>query len=754
MEAEWDLADPFVCAGNRVYLIGSQHGLFPDLGDHIKGEMGGIWDHPIKLLDGFWFRLFDVRWGVGTWLDYARRFVAAPFYQQHFYEFPEFGLNAVRTQFVPDDQEGLVVYLDLENSQPGEHQIELTFLGRTELLPVWLSDRFGIKDADDTGAFGADGVFVGRDSANPWFVVFGGSQTPSQTAVSRDLWGPEQTAGRGISGQLTYSLKLAGSARQRLTFAIAGSSQSADAARQTFDRLIAQHADLWDAKSTRYQSILDSSDLTVPDPTVEVAFKWIKFNYDWLIRKVPSIGEGLGAGLPEWPWWLGCDTTFALFGLIATGQFERAQNALDLLARVSDQTNGNGRIIHEVSSNGAVWNPGNTEETPHFVKAVWHTFCWTGDLSFLQRMYPRCKRGLEWLFGAMDPDGDLLPAGSGIMETPGLDQECLDSAVYGWEALGAASDMAKVLGDDAGATSYAATAERLRQKIESGFWIESDGLYADMVGTRQAIRVRVPDYQLLAQQKKSSQAQAIVSLLAAKLAADGGPGDQEIPLLLKNWIVVTPMEAGLTTPDRAARALQRLESNEFTGPWGLYVWSFRRDTMMTLSSGVMAVAEATYGRADQALRYVKYIASTIHARTPGAPSEEPPRQGSFVQAWSGYGVIWPIVTHFLGIQPQSHVRKILLKPRPPSTWDRFSIRNVRVASNAFDWSYDGQTYNLASSEAGWNVTLNLPISQLSAVLVDGWTTETRAVDGGIEASFLTTGKTQSIQVVQPGEPPT
>src|SRR5205814_9585397 len=47
------LSSPFVTAGNRVYMVGYQDGTFPDLGWHIAGEMGGIWDHPIKLLDGF-----------------------------------------------------------------------------------------------------------------------------------------------------------------------------------------------------------------------------------------------------------------------------------------------------------------------------------------------------------------------------------------------------------------------------------------------------------------------------------------------------------------------------------------------------------------------------------------------------------------------------------------------------------------------------------------------------------------------------
>src|SRR5215213_10294661 len=42
--------DPYVAAGDRAYLIGTQDGNFPDLGGHVPGEMGGLWVHPIKLI--------------------------------------------------------------------------------------------------------------------------------------------------------------------------------------------------------------------------------------------------------------------------------------------------------------------------------------------------------------------------------------------------------------------------------------------------------------------------------------------------------------------------------------------------------------------------------------------------------------------------------------------------------------------------------------------------------------------------------
>ena len=65
------------------------------------------------------------------------------------------------------------------------------------------------------------------------------------------------------------------------------------------------------------------------------------------------------------------------------GDLELAKSTLCTLEQVSEKTNGNGRIIHEMSSNGFVYNKGNIQETPHFAIAVWKVFEWTGDRQFL-----------------------------------------------------------------------------------------------------------------------------------------------------------------------------------------------------------------------------------------------------------------------------------------------------------------------------------------------------------------------------------
>ena len=78
------LNSPFVTAGDRLYMVGHQNGQFPDLGWHVTGEMGGIWDHPIKLMDGFTANIVVNQKSIC--LSEAQGFTNYPFANKHLYQ--------------------------------------------------------------------------------------------------------------------------------------------------------------------------------------------------------------------------------------------------------------------------------------------------------------------------------------------------------------------------------------------------------------------------------------------------------------------------------------------------------------------------------------------------------------------------------------------------------------------------------------------------------------------------------------------
>ena len=118
------LQSPFVTAGDRVYMVGHQDGSFPDLGWHVTGEMGGIWNHPIKLMDGFTASLTAKRSGKVYCLNNANGFINYPIGNQHHFTWEEEGIEMQRFQFVPNGWEGMIVEYTLANSSTVTKQFD------------------------------------------------------------------------------------------------------------------------------------------------------------------------------------------------------------------------------------------------------------------------------------------------------------------------------------------------------------------------------------------------------------------------------------------------------------------------------------------------------------------------------------------------------------------------------------------------------------------------------------------------------
>jgi len=138
--------EPYVAAGDRTYLIGTQDGNFPDMGQHVPGEMGGLWLHPIKLIDGFWARVTDMATHQDVALSEATEFVNYPYGNRLKYGLVLDSLEIERFQFSPDGQRGLVVQYQFKNATNRKRQLTFQFSVRTDISLVWFSDRLGIKD--------------------------------------------------------------------------------------------------------------------------------------------------------------------------------------------------------------------------------------------------------------------------------------------------------------------------------------------------------------------------------------------------------------------------------------------------------------------------------------------------------------------------------------------------------------------------------------------------------------------------------
>lgn len=756
------LSSPFFAAGDRVYVVGHQDGSFPDLGWHVEGEMGGIWNHPIKLMDGFTAAVLLEN--QQYCLDRADVFFNYPIGNKHLFQSAIPGIEVERFQFVPDGIEGLIIDFTFRNVDNASLSFEFEFTGHTDLMPVWLGERANMLDYEDILEFDASRkAWRAKDQGNDWFVLFGANLKTKAYEKQSSTACNYYPRGKGVAGKLLYGLKLNAGSSQTLRFYIAGSYNNKQELEKTFDLLRANAEEYLDDKIQHYKQIAEKSKLTIEDKKLEQAFEWVKYNTEWLVREVPEIGRGLGAGMPDYPWWFGVDNEYTLKGAIATGRKDLVYNTIELIHKLSE-VNGNGRIIHEVSTNGVVFNLGNINETPQFASLIWWVFQWTGDKEFLSKYYPTIKKGLKWLMEENDKDGNLFPDGYGMMEIHGLESEMIDVATYTQRAFDDAAKMAAIMGEEAQSKEYRMIADKLRQKINEEFWAEEFNSFADFIGTTSEALHLIDAAIIRADTLKKPW--AVEELLSTKRRISNYPKEKKQGFVIfHNWVVNTPMEMGIAEKEKALRALDK--GSRFVNPFGVFVTGIDRDesaemeegsfagskvfsytgAVMTLPTGVQAIAENNYGRPDKALDYLQRITRSFGFALPGSIYEVSPDYGMMTQAWNLYSYAVPIVTQFFGIQPLAHLKMVEIRPLLPSTWNNASLENILIGDNVLNVTYyqsaEGFIAEFSQEKEDWEIRFFLVNDGYNSLRVNGTDLE---LSPAAEISLHIKGKNNRIEL--------
>ena len=705
--------NPYVAAGDRAYLIGTQDGLFPDMGDHIKGEMGGLWCPPFKIADGFWAELQDVSIPGNVWLTSADTFINFPYGNQFNYSTAGNGISVERFQFCPDGEQGVLVRYTIKNRSDKTKLLKFTFDVKSDIRPVWFTDTVDTDYPDKTVSVKNDLYFAAKDSLKPWYLAVASSLPSNGFSSSGDIAIPQPTTGKGVKSMSSYAISVKRQSKVTITFALSAGINSKENAFRNVEYLLGNYDKLLFEKKKRYKDILSRSRITIPDAKLQEVYDWVKINTSWLTRTVPGTGTGLTAGYMEYPWWFGCDNTYALQGVLATGDFKLAKHTLELLYNKSKEVNDNGRIVHEIATSGKVYNKGNTQETAHFIMCLGTYLKWTGDTAFIRKVYPSVKSGLNWLLVTMDKNQNMFPEGYGIMEVSGLNAELIDVAVYTQQALKAAAEMAEILEDKKAAIEYSRMAGVLKNKINTYFWDKENMSYCDFFGSKQqaltTLNGAIKQLKIDGQRetgKNNGEKEKYYETLISNISRM--PDTSRGWLTNKNWVINTPMECGIAPDSIAISALNKIK-RENCGAYGPYLSATEKKYMMTIATGVQAVAECQYGRIDSAMWYVHKIEATFGRVLPGSISEMMPDYGCFVQAWTNYGIDIPLIQYVFGITPDACHSRIILKPNPPEKWKNIKIEKVSVGDNRL--SINRKTignkivYTINQSKPLWKINL-------------------------------------------------
>ena len=618
---------PYMLSGRKMYVLGTTDGAFRPIGaEHLVGEMGGVWAHPVRFADGWFCTLYD---GQGsTRLDDCHDF------EGHLsdveFRWRHGNLAIKRVDFVAEDDAGMFGLVELRNDGEEPWSGRFGMEARLRIRPSWFSGW----EMGSTHAHNEHGVIVAFDDLwqGQWGLAFGGPYDPDEVVFGVDGGRP--------TGELRYAIDLQPGEVRRLEFSLTCDHQNGHhGALQLRGTLAGRGEALLAAKRDLYaRTAWGGVVLEAPDERIVHEYGLAKVNLHMLAADYsPYLPGYFLAGVPEYPQLFGCDNAYSVAGATAAGFQAMARSSLSIVGNFASRATG--RVPHEVTTNGRTFHPGNTQETPQFTLAVWDYFRWTGDLAFLRSMYPVCREGvMEYVPTLWDFDGDGYPMGDAMVERTGMGSLKLDSACYLYAAWQALAHMAKVLNRPE-AHDYQQRAGDWRERFERDWWLPEEQLYAD----------------------------SLHSDLRPQL--DG------------HWTQVVPVQLGIARQERALIVLDEIERS-FVNKYGLVHTRGRDERVWTLPTGLLALAELRYGRLEQAITHLHNIALTTEHGMLGSFEELIPEGLCFVQLWSAAIFVQGIVEGLFGLEPRAHEHTLRLNPRLPADWPAATLRNVRIGEHA------------------------------------------------------------------------
>ncbi|MGZ4457851.1 MAG: glycogen debranching protein [Nocardioidaceae bacterium] len=742
--------------GDRFYAMGAEDGTYPATGWHIRGEMGGFWTPPIKVLDGLWFKVGD------SWLG-AQKYTSGWGYQRMDLGTHD-GVRITRTDFAPDGVRAGLVGLRLDTKTATT--LHLAVDAHSELMKVYPWGGTTPSQSDynlpDTGSVSGNSLLFREDGTPPvpnaeahhYAALVGSDLTPTGTSLGPDHRGPQDPAnvcttsggdsagnpcddtafGKGTGGQLRYTVDVPAGGRT-VWFSVAGSDDGVDAAQAAQSAALQDPTALLQATVAHRRTVEEQTQVSLPgDPLLQQGVQWSKQNLAESVQEArnlqvrvshegkeypPSAGtvakaRWIGAGFPDYPWLFATDGEYTGFAAVASGQFQAIEDHLRALRDVSLIANGDsGKVVHEVTSDGQVYygansDAGNTDETAKFPSIVALVWRWTGDNAFRDSMYDFAKQNLHYVYDHLDTDGDGWPEGSGNVERPGMGAEKLDVAVYTIRGLRDLADMAASKGDTTTRDWASSKAADLEKRFEKTWWYGPQAQqYADSLDN---------------------------------------PGNSQV--FQRHWIGLTPVEAELHRPgqvdgplaslDHARTAVAQREKPCYTGQYGLYHTGTGATSdakgnpgptcdsttstapsdreVFTLTTSIMAVAEAALGRMGdgQMARYADDNA-TVQLdpsvwELPGAMPEISPspdfganidklftERSMALQAWGTYGVLWPVVHYVLGVAPDLGNNRVQVVPQVPDGQHQVAGTDIRLGDGSIDVHGSRSTDQVATS---------------------------------------------------------
>ena len=675
---------PFSLSGRRCYLVGNQSGLFPDIGWHTYNEMGGVWTHPIKIADGFWIGIDlpdEDREGYNpmrrAWLRECNEFVlgeGGAWVEHHYHDMrcqtnysilPR--VSVVRREFIPHQEPALCIEVEVTSTDETLKDIQLNFLTRFDILPVWDSgwpDPVHLEvETEGNDLVVVHGVtnFDLPFGVGCWSAAMVTDTPARRIAIGDDIWGHERTTGHGMSVLMKTPLTL--EPTRRVRFVMAGDHTGQQGAIDCARRVLADWEGDYEEKVRWYHHIADEmTDVDTPDDLLNEGYLWGKMNLEWLTHTSPILGTGTYAGLQDYTQYFGGDTEVSIPGLLNAGFHDTAIEALRMIGDKAAQAGG--RVPHAFVSNGHVYDPGQFGETPLLPKYAWMTYLWTGDEDFLSHMYPICKKGMfDYVLNATRKDGVILQDYEDKPDSQ-LGRGNPNDIAVGFKEF---AKMAEHMGDTEQAEKSRALSKDFLKQVEEMFWVDDPGMYVGMLDDDN-------------------------NPMISPRMKDTGEIDEGTTVVMA-W-------AGLVDAARVNHVFDWIDKPVYWCDYGIG-YKVAQGALMPYGTNKAAVGAFNYGRQEQGLRLLRCTARCTGHIMPGAIPETIMGDGDpekfniyesshweFLQLWSAAlyveGLIWGLIR----VEPDAARGKLTLTPRLPEGWPHAEVKNLKIGKSRINVRID------------------------------------------------------------------
>ncbi len=595
------------------------------------------------------------------------------------------GLQVKRTLFVPPDNKGFVMKLELLD-RDGDYT-KLSLKKKTEKTRRKIRIHF-VVDGNIT-SYGLAAISQSNFSK----LLTRDNCLQIQTAAKKNLahfYGTIGVAPKTLRPsrvlmdsfdndlEISYDLDIEAGNTSELALVAAGGFTSSEDCLKEYRYMRDNYEQLLESTQNHFKSItnstlnLASSSQNQHQHSTIVklvrAFEKAKTSLEYLKAEYDGLGPGICAGLPRFPNYWARDTGWSLRGYLAIGDYRFViaviENFLLHQARKTSKLAMKGELPMIISGKSFLHDStfGSADSTFLFPWAIREYVLATGDRHYLQNRWKQIVDLVNWGFlKDVDRDGLVENGFTGVAEKlPIQDSTWMDhidrrksandvQALF-CESLKIGSELARIVGDNYNQERWSRCADQLRINVEREYWNNKDGFYFDTIrrdGTKDS----------------SIRPNVLVMLLTDSI------GDRI----------------------KAHSVLSRIEKNDLTTPWGVRTLSnldpkyhpslYHDGAVWPLVTGWAAISEIKMNRLEPALYYIESMAQRIlsengmYAETYRGDRPEP-FNSCILQAWSVGMYVYAMQEMMLGMRLNMLENRIQFEPHIPE-----SLRNNSLPVN-------------------------------------------------------------------------